>query len=188
MKLRVLKCPECRANLEIEEGCSFCYCQYCGCKITLEDEEQKVTINKHINVTKNITHTNRRLDDAEVLRETNKAKEDKRVWIALIIMAIIGLGIPFGMMLKMDIEEKIAQNAGKINAGYYRELVGEDYETVQAHFEAAGFTNIELIDLNDSGIAFWTNGKVEMISVGGDTSFESTDWFEPDTKVVISYH
>ena len=54
--------------------------------------------------------------------------------------------------------------------------------------QAAGFTNIELIDLDDSGLAFWTEDKVDTISVGGDTSFESTDWFDPDTKVVISYH
>ena len=67
-------------------------------------------------------------------------------------------------------------------------MIGQSYETVVAHFEAAGFTDIELIDLNDSGIAFWNNGKVEMISVGGDTDFETIDWFSPDTKVVISYH
>jgi hypothetical protein len=80
------------------------------------------------------------------------------------------------------------ENSGNISAGYYRDLVGEDYKTVEAHFRAAGFTNIELIDLNDSGIAFWNEGKVETISVGGDTSFDSLDFFDPNTKVVISYH
>ena len=67
-------------------------------------------------------------------------------------------------------------------------MVGEDYKTVEAHFRAAGFTNIELIDLDDAGIAFWNEGKVETISVGGDTSFDSLDFFDPNTKVVISYH
>lgn len=67
-------------------------------------------------------------------------------------------------------------------------MIGEDYKVVVAHFEAAGFTNIELIDLDDSGIAFWKSEKVEMISIGGNTDFETTDWFSPDTKVVISYH
>lgn len=188
MKLRVLKCPECRGDLEIEEGRSFCYCQYCGCKITLEDEEQKVAINKHINVTKNITHTNRRFDDAEMLRETNKEKEDKRSWIALLVLLIVALGLMLGPMLKIEIDNRIAQDSGKIHAGNCDDLVGEDYNVVRAHFETAGFTDIELIDLDDSGIAFWTDGKVEMISLGGDASFQSTDWFEPNTKVVISYH
>lgn len=87
-----------------------------------------------------------------------------------------------------EIDEKIAKNEGKISAGCYRELVGEDYKTVKAHFKAAGFTNIDLIDLDDSGLMFWNDGKVETISVGGDMDFDSLDWFEPDVKVIISYH
>lgn len=186
MKLKVLKCPECRANLEVEEGRTSCFCQYCGCKIILDDEKQEYTINKNININKTIHK--RYTDDAEVIRETSKEKENKRSWIALLICAIIAIGIPFGMLAKFGIEENIAKNEGKISAGFYRDLVGEDYKTVEAHFKAAGFTNIELIDLNDSGIAFWNDGKVATISVGGDTDFDSTDWFDPDTKVVISYH
>lgn len=47
----------------------------------------------------------------------------------------------------MNMNEKKAVSEGKISAGYYRDLIGEDYKTVEAHFESAGFTNIELIDL-----------------------------------------
>ena len=57
-----------------------------------------------------------------------------------------------------------------------------------AKLDAAGFTNVELIDLDDSEGLFWIDGKIEAISVGSDTLFESTDWFDPDTNVVISYH
>ena len=39
MNLKVLKCPECRANLEIEDNRTSCYCQYCGCKIILDNEK-----------------------------------------------------------------------------------------------------------------------------------------------------
>ena len=82
-----------------------------------------------------------------------------------------------GIFLGFYINKVVAQHEGKINAGYYKDLIGKDYETVEAHFEAAGFTNIELIDLDDSGLAFWNEGKVDTISVGGDTDFESSDWF-----------
>lgn len=37
MKLISLKCPECNANLQIEEGHDKCYCQYCGAEITIND-------------------------------------------------------------------------------------------------------------------------------------------------------
>lgn len=100
------------------------------------------------------------------------------------LLALIPILIFGGLFLN----KAVNKGSGKINAGYYRDLVGEDYKTVEAHFEAAGFTNIELIDLDDAGIVFWRNDKVETISIGGNTQFESTDWFDPDTKVVISYH
>ena len=52
MKLKVLKCPECRANLEIEDDRTSCYCQYCGCKIILDSEKQEYTYNKNVNVSR----------------------------------------------------------------------------------------------------------------------------------------
>ena len=188
MKMRVLKCPECRANLEIKEDRKFCFCEYCGCKIIFDDEKQEININKNINITKNINNTKRYINDAEVLKERNKDKEHKRDWIMVFFCFALLLGIAVVPLVIMNLNETVAKNEGKVCAGFYRDLVGEDYKTVEAHFEAAGFTNIELIDLDDSGMAFWKDGKVETISVGGDTSFDTTDWFEPDTTVVISYH
>ena len=37
IKMVSLKCPECNANLELEEGRKQCFCQYCGTKIMLDD-------------------------------------------------------------------------------------------------------------------------------------------------------
>ena len=188
MKLQVLKCPECRANLEVEEGRTSCYCQYCGCKIILDDEKKETTINKNINITKNINRTERYVDDAEVIKATNKEKEDKRSWIALAIIGAVLVVVILSVNMYFFIGGKVAKSQGKVSAGYYRDLVGQDYETVVAHFEAAGFKNIEVIDLDDSGVLFWKEGKVEKISVAGDTSFESTDYFSTDSKIVISHH
>lgn len=93
-----------------------------------------------------------------------------------------------GEHIYSSIKTKAAESQGKILAGYYGDFEDKNYESVVAHFEAAGFTNIELIDLDDLGIAFWNNGKVESVSIGGDTSFDSSDYFSPDAKVIISYH
>ena len=149
---------------------------------------QGATFNKSIHIIKDISYTTRHIDEANVIRAKSEASKDSRDFKQLIILLGIMLLIPVAMLLGLTLNKFIAESEGKINAGYYRDLIGEDYESVAAHFEAAGFTNIELIDLEDSGIAFWTNGKVEMISIGGNTDFETTDWFSPDTKVVISYH
>lgn len=119
-------------------------------------------------------------------KETSK-KKDRTTKFAIIYVVIVLL-IPAIYFGKIKIDEINAKREGKINAGYYRDLVGEDYKYVVEHLEAAGFTYIELVDLDDSGILFWKEGKVENVSIGGDTSFESTDWFEPHTKVIVSYH
>ena len=42
MKLVSIKCPECSANLDVEEGRKHIYCSYCGAEIMLENENEKV--------------------------------------------------------------------------------------------------------------------------------------------------
>lgn len=190
MKITSVKCPECGANLKIEEGRSFCFCQYCGCKIMLDEEKNEFTYNKNINNSISINKSihKKYTDDAEVIRAQNEASKDKRDFKQFLIYMLFLMLFPICITLGLLLNESVAKSEGKISAGSYSELIGEDYHTVEAHFESAGFTNIELIDLNDSGLAFWNDGKVKTISVGGDTKFTSTDWFKPDTKVVISYH
>lgn len=184
MKLYKLSCPNCNGNLdmEVKDDTHSIFCPYCGQNFHLDDDNKEYIININKNIKKNYTN------EAELLKAKIKEKEDKRSWIALgVIFAflIIIISVP---NLIFYFQEQIAINDGKICAGSYSDLVGEDYKTVEAHFESAGFTNIELIDLNDSGVTFWNNEKVESISVGGNTRFNSSDYFEPDTKVVISYH
>ena len=72
--LMELKCPRCGAELEAEEDREVLYCQYCGAKIFLTDENT-FTINKTI-------HT---IDDADITRaetdrmvQMHKIELDKR--------------------------------------------------------------------------------------------------------------
>lgn len=187
MKLKTLRCPSCGASIDVDiQGRNSVFCCYCGQQILLDDENREFTYNKNENISKTIHK--RYTNDADVIRAKTEAKENRNFLItfgaiigAFVLMAALCLGVP--ALIKAG-----NKNAGNISAGYYRDLVGEDYKTIEAHFKAAGFTNIELIDLNDAGIAFWNEGKVVTISVGGDTSFDSMDFFAPNTKVVISYH
>ena len=185
MKARKFDCPYCGGVIDADvREREFIFCNYCGQRIQLDDEKKEFTYNKNIN---KYTHT-RYTDDAEVIRAKSEASKDNRNFKQFLILWGLLLLIPIGIFVGLFLNKTIAQHEGKISAGYYRDLLGKDYETVEAHFESAGFTNIELIDLDDSGLMVWKNGKVETISVGGNISFESTDWFEPDVKVVISYH
>lgn len=162
----------------------FCFCRYCGNKIFLDDEQQVITINKNVHV----EHTNIRIDEAKLTHEYYKDKKEKRELIVGLCGGLLAILLFLSFILYFPISEKIAASAGKISAGYYADLIGQDYKSVVAHFESAGFENIEVIDLDDSGILFWKEGKVEAISVAGDTDFESHNYFQPDAKVVISHH
>lgn len=115
-------------------------------------------------------------------------KMTKKDYVIVLVSFGIALLVPLCILLGSSINKWTAERQGKISAGFSKDLVGEDYKTVDAYLRAAGFTNIEIIDLNDSGLAFWKNGKVAAISIGGKTEFESTDYFYPDTPIVISYH
>ena len=40
MKLEVLKCPSCGANIEFEEGAESCECEYCGANVTIAPSQE----------------------------------------------------------------------------------------------------------------------------------------------------
>lgn len=52
VKIISLKCPECGADISIEEGHKQCFCQYCGAKILIDDGTT--------------THTYRKVDEARI--------------------------------------------------------------------------------------------------------------------------
>lgn len=59
-KIISLKCPECGATLDVEEGKKFYFCNYCGTKILIDDG--------------NTNNTNRIVDEARI-REAEIARE-----------------------------------------------------------------------------------------------------------------
>ena len=67
-------------------------------------------------------------------------------------------------------------------------MKGNKYQAVLEQLDSAGFTNITTIDLDDAGWIINKADTVDSVSIGGDSSFISSDYFEPDAKVIISYH
>ena len=204
MKIQTLVCPHCggEVDIKISTDMQLAFCQYCGKKVLLENEKDEITLNYNENINKNISINKiihkRTTDDAEVIRATaeadienkrlkNEASEWKRGLIAVLIIFGLLFSVVFGVVFWINNQKDNARNEGKITAGLYDDLIGEDYKTVEAHFKAAGFTDVELVEL-DAGLAVWNKGEVKSISVGGNTSFDSYDYFDPNTKVVISYY
>ena len=121
-------------------------------------------------------------------KKDNKSKNKDNsiiVVIGLFFMIFTIIGI---ILLSLQIKEKNAIEDGKVSVGFYKDFEGENYEVVVEQLKVLGFTNIKLINLSDSGFLFWNKGKVDSISIGGNSTFDSIDYFYPNEIVIISYH
>lgn len=98
-----LKCPRCGADLSVEKDRDVLFCQYCGAKILLTDENT-FTINKNINQT---IHT---IDDASITRaETERMvqmhqielekQKTKRKLIVLLLKIVFSIILAFITMI-----------------------------------------------------------------------------------------
>lgn len=106
--LMELKCPRCGAELEAEEDREILFCQYCGAKIILTDENT-FTINKTI----------RTIDDADITRaETDRIvqmhniEKDKKQFLRNIIIyllkAIASVFLGLGAISGLSIDIKMS--------------------------------------------------------------------------------
>jgi len=159
--------------------------------VFLDDEKKEHTIN----INKNINHTKRTVNEAEILRQQNEsakikqdAKDQKWAWLVLIGIMVFSLGSLFFIDYKDDKAAEAAIAEGKISAGFHGDYEEENYQVVQKQLEVLGFTNIELIDLENAGLFKNKKDTVETVSIDGYSVFQESDYFGTDAKVIISFH
>lgn len=196
MKLVSLRCPNCDANINTEIGNrSTFFCPYCGSKIYVDDEVQRVEVN--------VNHTYRKIDEARIqesqrklrkleLEERKSQREHQETKmtlffaLALVVLFVVIAGIA---IFVEDVGEKQSIAQGKVQIGISSEdFVGKNYETVVKELEARGFTNIETFDLDDAGWLINRENTIKAVSVNGKTSFYSYDYFDLADKIIITYH
>ena len=105
------------------------------------------------------------------------------------IFVLFSIAASFGIYFlfrNAHIKSEIA--LGKITAGESQRYEDQDYKAVVKQLQEIGFTNISTVDLDDSGILIWNNGDVESVSINGETYFTSSDYFFPDSHIIITYH
>ena len=85
MKICRMDCPYCGANIEADvENRKIVYCTYCGKQIRIENDSNNITINQNININKNVNQ--RVTNDAEILKEQNRHREN---WWKLVITSAL---------------------------------------------------------------------------------------------------
>lgn len=157
----------------------------------MDDENRTTTHNYNRTYVKRDEARIRESESREKVRLKELEYEDRQQKRAVKVLAVIvALSVLVGVVVWISsaIHKGVSESKGMITAGNHYDYEEENYEAVVKQFEEMGFKNIVTVDLDDSGIAFWNNGKVESVSIDGDDDFEETDYFYPDDKVIIKYH
>lgn len=96
MKVCRLDCPYCGANIEADvENRKIVYCTYCGNQIQIDNNLNNITINQNININQNVNQ--RVTNDAEILKEQNRHKENwwKLIITCMLLLVVGGASILF---------------------------------------------------------------------------------------------
>ncbi|MBR6090053.1 MAG: zinc ribbon domain-containing protein [Anaerolineaceae bacterium] len=210
-----VKCPDCGAALQFEEGRQTAFCSYCGAKILLHNENE---------------HIYRNIDEAGIKQAENdrvymmkelemEEKEDRHrrimtfLWLFITIAffavgfyfvqtdgyisgwIIILLGIligEFGLLVFTENRKKRSKNRyrpGYVKipdqAVYYENL---NFTAARDLLKASGFSNIRVINLGDLRLGIFTkNGSVDSITIDGEP-VSPDEWYRQEAPVIISYH
>ena len=179
IKMIPVKCPQCGADLTIEEGRQSLYCQYCGAKVIVQNENEHIyhTIDDAA-VKQAETDRIVKLKQMELAEKKESAREKYKSFkiklsIILGIIAIVCIGIGF------NVDDEDA-GAGFGVAGMFAGLIliyswvldpnkednddsdgmvkvpdsisdyeKKSYVAIESAFRSAGFTNVKCVPLND---------------------------------------
>lgn len=217
VKFTSVKCPECGANLPIEEGRTQLFCSYCGTKVIVTNENEHIY--RHIDEagikqaeTDRIVEL-KRMELAEKKRIASEKRKTTKMWLSVLLglLAIITLGIgftvdgAFGISIVGEVAAMILlfmwignKNEDDDDDGFdgkvkvpegISDYEKKSYVAIEAIFRGAGFTNIKCIPLNDLTFGLLKKpNTVESITINGKNITSGGKRFAPDTAVVISYH
>lgn len=186
-KLKTIQCPSCGGSIKADiKNNKTIFCAYCGNQIEVDNGIKETIHTKNVNVHKTYT------DEADIIRAKNEKNSDKILLFCFIIVILLPIGMLvfpwlFNEFIPSVIKQIEISTDGKITAGSHTEYEGKNYIYVRATLEASGFSNFELIELNDEWL-FVKDGDVTNVSIAGNSTFNSDDRFDKDSKVVIMYH
>lgn len=208
-----IKCPECGASLDVEEGRQQIFCSYCGTKVMVQNDNEYIY--RHIDeasIKQAEADKIVQLRKLEIIeRKRAEAAKVKRVKIIVsILVGIIGIGLMIagagmgglvgllvleGVMFiwilsdkdkeddELDFGDKVKVPSGI--SGYE----SKSYSAIEAMFVSAGFTNVRCVPLNDLTMGLLKKpGMVQSITIRGKEITSGGKKFSPDAPVVISYH
>lgn len=214
IKINVLKCPRCGADLPIEEGREKRFCSYCGTPIIITNENEH--IHRHIDEAQlKEAETEQMVRMRQIDMEEKSIAAGKKlivIWVAatvvLIIIGIIGmtientgmglcflLGISVGLFGLSDFSKKKKNTRKYVGSNeviiteVLEDFFDKNFNSVEMLYKTAGFSNVTTVPLNDLKISKTKkNGKVDEVTINGSSDFCEGDVFHKSAVVLIMYH
>ena len=213
VEFKAVKCPECGANLSVEEGREKMFCSYCGAQIMLVNENEHIY--RHIDeadVKKAETDQMVRMKKMEIFERFREEKEKRKllkikICLVLGVIAILSFIIGqetvggfciFAILLigQYLFIEHYEDNDLDVLSGDIVKVPSavenferKNYTAMEAEFMGAGFTNVKSVPLNDLTFGLIKRpGMVASISINGKEITSGGKKCSSDAKVIISYH
>ncbi len=207
-----VKCPECGADLSVEDGREQIFCSYCGAKVMITNDNEHIyrTIDeagiKQAETERMIRLRELELEEREISRDRRSMLIAYGIALAFVLIgALICIAEPLGGMWGIIIGAYIAlftyvKNDKKKKKRFVSsteacvtdsmlDYEDKNYNSMVMLFKGAGFTNVTPVPLNDHNMFnARKNGRVEMITINGDDDFEDGDVYPRNAHVVITYH
>lgn len=213
-----VKCPECGAALQFEEGRKTAFCSYCGAKILLHNENEHIY--RNINEAEIRQAENDRAYMMKAFEIEEKADKHHRlltiVWLICTILLfavgvtmislgpkdsddpgymliLIGMGIGLWGWLMLDNgNNKRSKNRYRPGYSMVPDLAvnyeNMHFTAVRDALRAGGFKNIKTINIGDLRLGILKKNG-SVDSVTIDGEPVSSDeWYRQDALIIISYH
>ena len=203
VSLPTRKCPACGAQVSFKPDWDAAYCSYCGTKVMLSDEM------------KELRREEQEREESNRLRSTIfvvwvvalVAVVGFALYIGVsgqhpggftVASMLAGVGLPIALigayvLLKYlpdrDKVAKLIAEGGVYLPEEISSYVGKNCDTVQKLLTEEGFTNIQLVNLNDVKLGlFVKRGVITDISIGGKQRGTGERYYRPEVPIVITHH
>ena len=212
-----VKCPDCGATLNIEEGRTQVFCSYCGANVLVRNENEHVF--RHIDeagIARAEVDREVQLKQLEMAQEKQQeARRNRSVRIGLgvlaaalgIVMMVAGgllgggaedalfpvgflvlIGASFLLFFPFGDDDDVPGDKAKVPDSI-EGYERKHYRAIEVMFKAAGFTNVTSVPLQDLTVGLFVRpGMVESITVNGHQVYAGGRKFPKDAPVVISFH
>ena len=152
---------------------NLAYCPNCGYKHFLSEDEMRRS------------QKNMQLCDISSSGVTEKMKLIAAAIVIFLIVVCMMIAIH---SLSGGIKERSAEKRGEVPIGSCEQFMNIPCEAAVEHLETLGMSNIKVIELDEKFI--WPNkrGKVQFISIGGETNFGKNFYAKNDDLVIIRFY